>query len=140
MQAILKQTVHDPPERKAQQTSHTAGTYTASANGNNGPVTVEVDFSDSAITAVRVTEHAETAGISDTPIERIPAAIVMGGIQTQVTGEVLDIYGNVIPGLYACGEASNGAIYDRGYISGTSVLNCYVGGRDAGSSAAAYAK
>ena len=64
----------------------------------------------------------------------------MGGIQTQVTGEVLDIYGNVIPGLYACGEASNGAIYDRGYISGTSVLNCYVGGRDAGSSAAAYAK
>lgn len=63
----------------------------------------------------------------------------MGGIQTQVTGEVLDIYGKTIPGLYACGEASNGAIYDRGYISGTSVLNCYVAGRDAGSSAAAYA-
>lgn len=55
---------------------YTAGTYTASANGNNGPVTVEVDFDDSAITAVRVTEHAETAGICETPIERIPAAIV----------------------------------------------------------------
>lgn len=55
---------------------YTAGTYTASADGNNGPVTVEVDFDDSAITAVRVTEHAETAGICETPIERIPAAIV----------------------------------------------------------------
>lgn len=63
----------------------------------------------------------------------------MGGIQTQTTGEVLDVHGNVIPGLYACGEASNGAIYDRGYISGTSVLNCYVAGRDAGASATEYA-
>ena len=35
----------------------------------------------------------------------------MGGIQTQMTGEVLDVYGEVMPGLYACGEASNGAIY-----------------------------
>ena len=63
----------------------------------------------------------------------------MGGIQTQTTGEVLDVHGNVIPGLYACGEASNGAIYDRGYISGTSVLTCYVAGRDAGASATEYA-
>lgn len=63
----------------------------------------------------------------------------MGGIQSQVTGEVLDVYGETIPGLYVCGEASNGGIYDRGYISGTSVLNCYIAGRDAGNSAAAYA-
>ena len=55
---------------------YTAGTYTASADGNNGPVTVEGDFDENAITAVRVTEHAETAGICETPIERIPAAIV----------------------------------------------------------------
>lgn len=64
----------------------------------------------------------------------------MGGIKTQTTGEVLDVFDNVISGLYACGEASNGAIYDRGYISGTSVLNCYVAGRDAGTSAVEYAK
>lgn len=63
----------------------------------------------------------------------------MGGIKTQTTGEVVDIHGDIIPGLYACGEASNGALYDRGYISGTSVLNCYVAGRDAGNSAAAHA-
>ena len=29
---------------------YTAGTYTASADGNNGPVTVEVDFDENAIT------------------------------------------------------------------------------------------
>lgn len=64
----------------------------------------------------------------------------MGGIQTKMSGEVLDCNGKEMAGLYACGEASNGAIYDRGYISGTSVLNCYVAGRDAGLSAAAYVK
>lgn len=41
-----------------------AGTYTASANGMNGAVTVEVTFSDSAITDVKVTEQAETPAIA----------------------------------------------------------------------------
>lgn len=56
--------------------SYMAGVYTAQANGNNGPVTVEVEVSDAEILSVKVTEHAETAGLSDTPIERIPAKIV----------------------------------------------------------------
>ena len=47
--------------------SYTAGVYTAQANGNNGPVTVEVEVSDAEILSVKVTEHAETAGLSDTP-------------------------------------------------------------------------
>ncbi len=55
---------------------YTAGTYTASAQGNNGPVEVSVTVSDSAITAVEVTAHSETPGISDRPIADIPAAIV----------------------------------------------------------------
>lgn len=58
--------------------SYTAGVYTAQANGNSGPVTVEVEVSDAEILSVKVTEHAETAGLSDTPIERIPAKIVEG--------------------------------------------------------------
>ena len=58
--------------------SYTVGVYTAQANGNNGPVTVEVEVSDTEILSVKVTEHAETAGLSDTPIERIPAKIVEG--------------------------------------------------------------
>ena len=55
---------------------YTAGTYTASADGKNGPVTVEVVFSADKIESVTVTEHAETAGIADPALENIPKAIV----------------------------------------------------------------
>lgn len=56
--------------------TYTAGTYTGTAQGNNGEVTVEVTLSADKIEKVEVTEHKETAGISDTPIAEIPAAIV----------------------------------------------------------------
>ncbi|WP_071392956.1 FAD-dependent oxidoreductase [Bacillus tuaregi] len=55
-----------------------AGTYTATASGNNGDVTVEVEFDESNIVSVSVKEHKETPGLSDTPIERIPQGIVDG--------------------------------------------------------------
>ncbi len=55
---------------------YTAGTYTAEAAGNNGPVKVSVTVTADAITEVVVTEHAETAGLSDAPIKNIPAEIV----------------------------------------------------------------
>ena len=53
-----------------------AETYTATVEGHNGNVTVEVAIEDGKITAVNVTEHSETTGISDKPIATIPAAIV----------------------------------------------------------------
>ena len=56
--------------------AYTEGTYTATAQGNNGPVTVSVTFSADAITDVTVVEHSETVGLSDRPIAEIPAAIV----------------------------------------------------------------
>lgn len=52
-----------------------AGTYTAEAQGMNGAVKVEVVFTSDKIETVTVTDHSETAGISDPAIERIPAAI-----------------------------------------------------------------
>lgn len=55
---------------------YTAGTYTAEATGNNGPVKVAVTVSADAILEVVVTEHVETPGLSDKPIADIPAAIV----------------------------------------------------------------
>lgn len=54
----------------------TPGTYTAEATGNNGPVKVEVTVNEDSIVSVEVVEHAETAGICDTPIATIPGAIV----------------------------------------------------------------
>jgi len=53
-----------------------AGTYTAQADGRNGPVEVKVGFSKNSIVKVEVVKHAETPGISDEALKQIPAAIV----------------------------------------------------------------
>lgn len=57
-----------------------AGTYTATADGHNGQLTVEVVFSETKIDSVTVTDHAETAGLSDAAIQEIPAE--MAELQT----------------------------------------------------------
>ncbi len=58
-------------------TTLTAGTYSASADGNNGPLTVEVTIGESGtIDAVTVTDHEETPNIADAAIEQIPSEIV----------------------------------------------------------------
>lgn len=46
-----------------------AGTYTASKNGMNGPVTVEVTTDDKAIISVKVTDNLETPGIGSVLID-----------------------------------------------------------------------
>ena len=63
----------------------------------------------------------------------------MGGIVTDTEAQVLKADGTAIPNLYAAGAISNGALYDTAYMSGSSVLNCYVMGRIAGANAAALA-
>lgn len=56
--------------------TYVPGTYTASAQGNNGPVSLSVTFSEDAITDIVIGEHAETKGTSDPAFEKIPAAIL----------------------------------------------------------------
>lgn len=53
-----------------------AGTYTASAEGMKGPVTVEVTVSETAITEVKVMEHSETDGIGTKAVDSLPGKIV----------------------------------------------------------------
>ena len=60
----------------ASGSSAAGGVYTQSAQGNNGPVTVEVEIADGAVTRVEVVENSETEGIADKPIAEIPAWIV----------------------------------------------------------------
>lgn len=63
-----------------------------------------------------------------------------GGLNTNITGEVVDAAGNAIPGLYAAGEVANGEFFPVLYpASGSSLSMCVVFGREAGISAAAYA-
>ncbi|MDD3409446.1 MAG: FAD-dependent oxidoreductase [Eubacteriales bacterium] len=57
---------------------YTAGTYEGVGAGRNGEIKVSVTVTDTEITAIDVVEHQETAGICDTPIAEIPAAIVAG--------------------------------------------------------------
>ena len=54
----------------------TGDAYTAAAQGNNAEVKVRVIFEQGAISAVTVEEHAETPGLADPALERIPEAIV----------------------------------------------------------------
>ena len=60
----------------AMAAAFTAGTYTASAQGIGGDVTVEVTFEADKIVSVVVTSHNETPGLSDPAINGVPAAIV----------------------------------------------------------------
>ena len=53
-----------------------SGTFTATKKGNNDNLTVEVVLTEGHIDSVKVTEHKETPGICEKPIEEIPAAIV----------------------------------------------------------------
>lgn len=54
---------------------YNAGTYTGEGNGNNGPIKVEVTFSDVVIESISILEHNETEGLSDPAFERIPSTI-----------------------------------------------------------------
>lgn len=63
-------------EAAASSGSLTAGTYTGIGQGKNGDVKVEVTFTESEITDIKVTEHGETEGICEPAIERIPAQIL----------------------------------------------------------------
>lgn len=57
--------------------SYKAGTYTASAQGMGGPVQVEVEFTSSAIKAIRIVGKVkETPGIGTTALEKLPPQIV----------------------------------------------------------------
>lgn len=63
-------------ETEATQGLFKPGTYQAEADGMNGPVKVEVTVDAEKILSVKILEHAETTGISDPAIERVPQAIM----------------------------------------------------------------
>lgn len=56
--------------------TYKAGTYTTSAPGKNGDISVSVTFSANKIENVTIAKHQETPGISDPALDRIPKAIV----------------------------------------------------------------
>jgi 3-oxo-5alpha-steroid 4-dehydrogenase len=65
----------------------------------------------------------------------IYAPFTLGGLHTLPTGEVLDLAGDPIPGLYAAGRTTSG-VSAQGYCSGLSLGDSTLFGRFAGRSAA----
>ena len=63
----------------------------------------------------------------------------MGGIKIDTKAEVIDTDGNVIPGLFACGETTGG-IHGGNRVGGNAVCDFIVFGRIAGQSASKFAK
>lgn len=63
------------------------------------------------------------------------AGFTLGGLHTTVDGNVLDVSGEPIPGLFAAGRAAS-SMHGAGYVSGTSVGDGAFFGRRAGQSAA----
>ena len=55
--------------------AYTPGTYEASANGRNGPVTVQTTVTEDAITDVKIVKHFETNGVWQV-IDVVPQRIV----------------------------------------------------------------
>lgn len=51
------------------------GEYTATVEGQEGPMTVKTTIAEGKISAVEIVEQHETAGISDEAISKLPAAI-----------------------------------------------------------------
>ena len=56
--------------------SFKAGTYTATAPGIHGDVTVEVTFTADKLADIKVTKQSETVGIGSKAVEQLPEAIV----------------------------------------------------------------
>lgn len=52
------------------------GSYEGTGKGHGGDVKVTVEVKDHAITAVLVSEHQETPGIADKPLEAVPQRII----------------------------------------------------------------
>lgn len=61
---------------EAETSKYTAGTYEATVNGHNAPITVSVTVSDDAITDVTVTNDNETIGVGKVAIDVMTKRIV----------------------------------------------------------------
>ncbi len=90
---------------------YTAGTYVAESQGNNGPIKVEVTFSDNAIEKITVLEHEETKGLSDPVFERVPAKVVEGQtLKVDVITGATKTSNGLLQAIASCVELAGGDV------------------------------
>ncbi|MGI6038385.1 MAG: flavocytochrome c [Limnochordia bacterium] len=94
---------------------------------------IEPDFGRTSLNAGSGTP----VKINEGPFYAFPSTGVIfgtyGGILIDSAARVIDVYGEVIPGLYAAGEVTGG-LHGAGYMTGTAVGKAVVFGRIAGQS------
>ena len=76
--AAVAQETAAPAKEEGNQALQNAedGSYEGTGKGHGGDVKVTVEIKDHVIAAVQVTDHQETQGIADKPLEAIPQRIV----------------------------------------------------------------
>ena len=91
-----------------------------------------------------ITEFSRTYLGVDPVTELVPVFptchYVMGGIPTNVTGEVLRNSDDVVPGMYAAGECACVSVHGSNRLGTNSLLDINVFGKRAGIAAAEYAR
>ncbi len=90
----------------------TPGTYTGTATGFHGDITVEVEVDETSILNVVVTDHIETRFISDDAINKLPADIV------ENQSVAVDMYSGCTVTSYAVTAAVKDALKQAGGLDG----------------------
>lgn len=112
------------PDTEAEALNFTAGTYTGTAAGLSGDVTVNVTFSEDAITDIQVGENNETAYLMKTVSQVVPARILEAqslSVDT-VTGATYASRG-VINAVADCVEQAGGDVEAMSAAPVTETIN-----------------
>lgn len=96
------------PVHKNVAIKYKAGTYSGTAQGMNGPVVLDVTFSDSAITDIQVQSHKETAHVGD------PAFDIMFADAIAANGSGIDVVSGATFTSMAIKNALNDAAQKAG--------------------------
>lgn len=91
--------------------SLTAGTYSATATGFHGDVTVEVEVDETSIKSVKIVDHIETRYVADDAINKLPLDIV----ENQSVN--VDVYTGCTVSSRAVLNAARSALSQAGDIS-----------------------
>lgn len=126
----------DTIEELAEQIEVPVETLQATLDAWNESVTAGSDEAFGRTTGMSI-------GLEEAPYYAIKIAPgvhhTMGGLKINTNAEVLNEDGEVIPGLYAAGEASGG-LHGQNRIGGNAVADIIIYGRQAGSKAAEFIK
>lgn len=109
--AGVSETASAKSARKNVALKYKAGTYQGTAQGMNGPVTLDVTFSDSAITDIKVASSRETAHVGD------PVYPIMFADAKAANGSGIDIVSGATFTALAVKNALNDAATKAGVSS-----------------------